>query len=209
MSNELQISRDALKSLGRTMTKAIVLALLCGAFALLTDCTSTPRTEPLQGAPVSVPAVIAPAVIAPTSAWITRAVQVNPIDGVRTQFIVNTGDSTRDEKLVLSFENGHLSTKHVGIVLQTRSIVASIDYGDNEYHARVRIKFDDEQPKTQDWVICDGKDALTPRGNKQFLEQLLKHNRLVVEFSNLDESEHTVTFDLAGLNDTLKAAGVK
>ncbi len=67
MSNELQISRDALKSLGRTMTKAIVLALLGGAFALLTDCTSTPRTEPLQGAPVSVPAVIAP-----TSAWITR-----------------------------------------------------------------------------------------------------------------------------------------
>ncbi len=41
--------------------------------------------------------------------------QVNPIDGVRTQFIVNTGDSTRDEKLVLSFENGHLSTKDEGL----------------------------------------------------------------------------------------------
>ena len=39
---------------------------------------------------------------------------------------------------------------------------------------------------------------------KQFLDQIMQHNKLVLEFSYYEKSARTVTFDLQGLADKMK-----
>jgi hypothetical protein len=141
------------------------------------------------------------------SAWYVQGPEINPIDGVKTQFLSlganeNSKYSRNRIRLVLSFENGKLTHKSVGARLDVDGFVTS-DGG------AVRLKFDDEKPIRDKWAAADSHDSLFPYGRcDQLLVQLLHHNKLAIEFSYYEKAPQTVTFDLAGLRDDMKAAGL-
>jgi hypothetical protein len=57
-------------------------------------------------------------------------------------------------------------------------MLASLGY-ESEYSTPVRLKFDDDRPLRQTWGISDSHDTLFPFGReKQFLTQLMQHNKL-------------------------------
>ena len=83
-------------------------------------------------------------------------------------------------------------------------MIASEGY-ESEYSTPVRLKLDEEGPLRQTWGISDSHDTLFPYGReKQFLNQIMQHNKLVLEFSYYEKSAQTVTFDLSGLTDKMK-----
>jgi len=87
-------------------------------------------------------------------------------------------------------------------------MIAPISY-EQEYRTSVRIKFDDEKPTRQTWGISDDHDALFPSGReKLFLSQVLKHKKLVLEFSYYEKAPRAITFDLPGLAEKLDSAGL-
>lgn len=51
----------------------------------------------------------------------------------------------------------------------------------------------------------DSHDALFPYGRESLLVQ---HNKLVLEFSYYEKAARTVTFDIAGLADKMKATNL-
>ena len=82
------------------------------------------------------------------------------------------------------------------------------EYG--EYETQVRVKFDEEKPLSQTWGIADSHDTLFPNHREaQFLAQILKHKKLIVEFAYYEQTPHVVTFNLTGLAESLNAAGLK
>ncbi len=84
-------------------------------------------------------------------------------------------------------------------------MVASQGY-DSEYSTAVRLKFDDEKPLRQTWGISDDHRMLFPFGReRQFLNQLTQHRKLVLEFSYYEQAARTVTFNLSGLADKMKS----
>ena len=108
-------------------------------------------------------------------------------------------------ELRICFENGKLcGGKHVGVGVTVHGMLASEGY-ESEYSTPVRLKFDEEKPLSQTWGISDSHDTLFPYGReKQFLNQIMQHNKLVLEFSYYEKSARTVTFDLSGLADKMK-----
>jgi hypothetical protein len=101
--------------------------------------------------------------------------------------------------------NGKLCEgKHVGAGVRVHGILASEGY-ESEYSTPVRLKVDEEKPLNKTWGISDSHDTLFPYGQeKQFLDQIMQHNKLVLEFSYYEKSAQTVTFNLSGLTDKMK-----
>jgi len=142
---------------------------------------------------------------------------VNAIDGTKTEFLsmdsvdADGMDAGRFQyaNLRVCFANGRLcSGKSVGVAVEVHGIVKPIS-SEEDYSTSVRLKFDDEKAVSQTWGIADSHDALFPYGKeKQFLIQLLRHNKLVLEFSYFEKAPRTVSFELMGLMDKMKSEGV-
>lgn len=148
------------------------------------------------------------------SHWEDSGTSVSAIDGVKTEFLsmestdpdgIDFGDLHYAD-LRICFEDGKLcGGKHVAVGVTVHGMLASKGY-DSEYSTGVRLKFDDEKPMTQTWGISDSHETLFPDGKEeQFLSQLVQHNKLVLEFSYYEKAARTVSFDLAGLADKMKA----
>jgi hypothetical protein len=181
------------------MKKAIITVFL--ALGITTGCTTQPAAP--SAAPSTAPAVTeTPA--APTSTWYVQTPTVSPIDGVRTQILSTEGNP--EGSLVLTFDNGKLSTKHVGLRVETSQGI--IDY--NEYsRATVRVRFDDESPTTQSWGVTDSHTSVTPYQHEdRFLSQILSHKKLVVEYRLYERASQTATFGLTGLAGEMTKAGL-
>jgi hypothetical protein len=170
--------------------------------------------------------------VAAPAGWQSLGSSINPIDGVKTQQLFHTqedGIPGKELSLVLSFDNGRLSSKNVGIYLEAGGMVAPASL-DDEYHTPVRMRFDDGKPISQKWTITDDHKALTPctdwwsindyavspatpptpySNGVRFLGQLLHHKKLIVEFSLYEEAPRTVTFNIDGLADEMKKAGLR
>lgn len=145
--------------------------------------------------------------------WYALRPKTNPIDGVKTQNVIlsaneNSKDSRQAITLTVSFDNGRLATKHVGIFVNAGGMVEPLSY-EYQHSTSVRLKFDDEKPVRQTWTITDSDDALAPRDEKGFLTQLLNHQKLALEFSYYHEVPDAFTFDISGLSDVLEKAGLQ
>jgi hypothetical protein len=94
--------------------------------------------------------------------------------------------------------------KRVGVGITVHGMLASEGY-ESEYSTAVRLKFDDEKPMSQTWGIADSHDALFPFGReKQFLNQLMQHKKLILEFSYYQQAPRTVAFEISGLAPKMK-----
>jgi hypothetical protein len=144
--------------------------------------------------------------------WYHSEGKTNAIDGTKSDFLslestdadgVNFG-RLQYATLRLCFENKKLcGHRAVGVGVTVNGMLQPSS-GLN-YATPVRLKFDDEQAARQTWGISDDHDTLFPSGReKQFFSQLLGHNKLVLEFSYYQKAPRTITFDLAGLSDTLQ-----
>jgi len=146
--------------------------------------------------------------------WENSGVSTNAIDGTKSEFLsLESSDADGMDfgklhyaELRICFENGKLcGGKHVGVGVTVHGMLASEGY-ESEYSTAVRLKLDDDKPLSQTWGISDSHDTLFPYGReKQFLNQIMEHNKLVMEFSYYEKSARTVTFDLSGLADKMKA----
>jgi len=146
--------------------------------------------------------------------WENSSVSTNAIDGTKTEFLsLESSDADGVDfgklhyaELRICFENGKLCAgQHVGVGVAVHGMLSSEGY-DSQYSTAVRLKLDHEKPLGQTWGISDSHDSLFPYGReKQFLGQLMQHNKLVLEFSYYEKSARTVTFDLSGLADKMKA----
>jgi hypothetical protein len=88
-------------------------------------------------------------------------------------------------------------------------MVSPLSY-DSHSSTPVRLKFDDERPVRQAWGIADNRETLFPHGSeKQFLSQLIGHKKLILEFSYYEKAPRTITFELSGLADQMKSAGLQ
>jgi hypothetical protein len=146
--------------------------------------------------------------------WDNSGVSTNAIDGTKTEFLsLESTDADGMDfgklhyaELRICFENSKLcGGRHVGVGVAVHGMLASKGY-ESEYTTPVRLKLDDEKPLSQTWGIADSHEMLFPYGReKQFVAQLAQHNKLVLEFSYYEKSARTVTFDLSGLADKMKA----
>ena len=135
------------------------------------------------------------------------------MDGTRTQHVfVEASDADGSilgtlhyPELRLCFKNGSLcGNTTLGVGIGGHTIIEPVDYGDSNHDTVVRVRFDDEKPSRQTCGISDDKKSLFPSGReKQFARELLKHKTLYVEFSYLNESPRTVSFQLEGLQEIL------
>src|SRR5258706_542783 len=174
------------------MKHGLYLLTLAAAMLGLTGCT-----QPTVSAPQ--PNLVAAVPTPPKSAWMVQAPTISAMDGEKSQFLYSWSEETtplhEQPRLVLAFDNGRLSKKHCGVSINAEGMVnpEGGEYG--EYKTHVRVKFDDEKPISQTWSITDSHDALSPHGEAQFLAQMLRHRKLIVEFSYYEKSPETVTFD--------------
>lgn len=74
-----------------------------------------------------------------------------------------------------------------------------------QYDTDVRFRLDDEKPIHQTWGIADSHDAIFPFGHeRQFLSQLIKHKKLILEFSYYERAPRTISFEISGLAEKMK-----
>ncbi|MBZ5719200.1 MAG: hypothetical protein LAO03_02360 [Acidobacteriia bacterium] len=151
--------------------------------------------------------------------WEDSGVSTNAIDGRKTEFFsMESSDADGMDfgklhyaELRICFDNGKLcGGRHVGVAVNVHGMVEPLGYETGQqYSTAVRLKFDDEKPVSQTWGIADSHDALFPYGReKQFLALLVQHNKLILEFSYYEKAARTVTFDISGLADKMKAANL-
>jgi hypothetical protein len=149
--------------------------------------------------------------------WEDSGVSINQIDGTKTEFInmesvdadsLDYGD-VHFAMLKLCFDNGRLcGGQAVAIGIRVHEMLASANYQE-EYSTPVRIRFDDDSPTRQTWGISDDHEVLFPYGlEKQFGQELLAHNKLIVEFSYYEKAPRTVMFDLTGLDNAMRRSGL-
>jgi hypothetical protein len=149
--------------------------------------------------------------------WDDSGISTNAIDGIKTEHLslessdadgLSAGALTFAE-LRVCFENGKLCGHDiVGVGVTVNGMVAPLDY-EHEHESSVRVKFDEEKPTRQTWGISDNHESLFPRRReKPFLAELLKHNKLILEFSYYEKVPETVTFELAGLGEKMKSIGI-
>lgn len=149
--------------------------------------------------------------------WETSGLSTNPIDGTKTEFLTTESvtpdgadaDSLHYAKLQMCFQDGTLcSGRTVGVALDVHGMVEPTGYGSDEEDSStsVRLRFDEEKLARQTWGITEDHESLYPSGHqKQFLSQLMQHNKLILEFSYYEQAPRTVTFDLSGLADKMKS----
>lgn len=152
-----------------------------------------------------------------TPHWDHLSGRVNAIDGTRTEFL--SLDSTDPDgtsagrlsyaDLEICLENRKLCGKHsVSVGVTVHGMVGPVSYK-SQYSTPVRIKFDDDKPFREAWGIADSHETLFPDGREQqFLLQLIRHKKLILEFSYYEKAARTLTFDLSGLDDNLKSLGI-
>lgn len=106
-------------------------------------------------------------------------------------------------KIVLCFQNGKMcGGSSIGARVDIDGFVPTDG-------SPVRLKYDDEPAVRQQWAGSDSHDSLFPYGRgKPFLNSLLKHKKLYFEFSKYEEAPQVVTFDVAGLADAMRQAGL-
>ena len=152
--------------------------------------------------------------------WDDSGVSTNAIDGTKKELLSlesTTADgaasgSLHYATLTICFENGKLCERGraVGVYVAVHGMLEPVSYEpDEDTRTSVRLKFDDEKPLGQTWDITEDHDALYPaRNEKQFVDQLLHQQRLVLEFSYYEKAPRTVTFDLSGLADEMKSVNL-
>jgi hypothetical protein len=153
-----------------------------------------------------------------TPHWNDMGPTVNPIDGTKTEFLSLESSDPDGEtlgrltyaELRICFENGKLcGGNRVKVGVTVNGMVQPLSY-EETHSTPVRVRFDTEKPVRQTWGIADSNDALFPQGReKQFLAQLLNHNKLFLEFSYYEHAPRTVAFDLSDLADKMKSVGGK
>jgi hypothetical protein len=161
-------------------------------------CTTSPTPAVThQSEPTAAPT--------PKSAWITQLPKINPIDESKEQILrlyANERLPHRDVQLVLCFRNGKLiSSPNVGVRVDVGGFVS-------DSNGAVRLRFDNEAATRSTWGRTSSHDALYPPDQTRMLMQLMHHSKLAVEFSLYEEAAETVTFDLTGLADEMKSAGL-
>ncbi len=149
--------------------------------------------------------------------WDDSGVSTNAMDGTKTEHLsLESSDADGMSAGALTFavlrvcfENGKLCGHDiVGVGITVDGMVAPLDY-EHEHSTSVRVKFDDAKPSRQTWGIADNHESLFPMGReKSFLAELLKHNKLILEFSYFEKAPETVTFELAGLAEKMKSSGI-
>jgi hypothetical protein len=142
---------------------------------------------------------------------------VNAIDGTKTEFLSldstdadgTAGGRLSYAELQICLEQGKLcGNNSVGVGVTVHGMVDPVNY-ESRFSTPVRLRFDEDKPSRQTWGITDSQEALFPHGGQnQFLLQLIRHKTLVLEFSYYEKAPRTVTFDLSGLNDSLKSLGI-
>jgi hypothetical protein len=148
--------------------------------------------------------------------WDDPGVSVNAIDGTRTE-IISMDSSDADgldagrlhyATLSVCFANGKIcGGKSAGVFVNVDGMVDPMS-AEDDYSTEVRLKFDDDKPMSQTWGIIDNHEGVFPFGKeKQFLAQLLRHNKLILEFSYCERAPRTLSFELSGLADKMNSIG--
>src|SRR5215475_13626245 len=126
--------------------KPIQVILSCLLPLILASCSQVSNT-PQPTASASAASDVKPESKIKT-AWTVSAPNVNPMDKVSTQF-VSTGYIVR---LVLCFENGKpCGHGSVPVFVTSPCWVDGNDAG--SYRRRIRVKFDDDKPISENWGI--------------------------------------------------------
>ena len=153
--------------------------------------------------------------------WEDSGVSTNAIDGTKTEFLsLESTDADGMDlgklhyaALRICFDNGKLcGNRHVvGVAVNVHGMIQPLGYGTGQrYSTPVRLKFDDEKPLSQTWGIADSHDALFLSGHeKQFLAQLVQHNKFILEFSYYEKAPQTLTFEVSGLADKMKSQNLE
>jgi hypothetical protein len=149
--------------------------------------------------------------------WDDTGVSINAIDGTKTEFLsldssdadgIASGRLTY-AKLQICFKNGKpCGDSSMSVGVSVHGMVSPKNY-ERDHDTSVRLKFDDEKPVRQTWGIADSHDTLFPFGKeKQFLTQLLRHKKLILEFSYYEKAPRTLTFELSDLEEKMKSIGL-
>jgi hypothetical protein len=129
--------------------------------------------------------------------WNIQEPSINPIDGVRTQFLSVEGPP--GTKLVLCFDNGKPCS--VGAYVKSPCWVDGGE--DRHYERQVRLKFDEDKFLVQSWGITDDHHGIFPYSPKTFVSNLQRHKVFLLEFGCARWDSDVVTFDIRGLQAAL------
>jgi hypothetical protein len=151
--------------------------------------------------------------------WDDTGAITNALDGTKREFLSLEStdadgvdyDRLHYATLRLCFQDGKpCGGESVTVGFRVHGMVRSLD-DDNQYLTAVRFRFDKEQLIKEHWTIADSREAFGPPSGKKvhlFLSQLLQHEKLILEFSYDEHSPRTLTFDLPGLAERMKSAGL-
>lgn len=188
----------------------MVLVVGCGKPA----ASDSTKTEQAASSPVPIPA--STAATGPITNWVDLGITTNAIDGTKREhlslestdtLLTSVGESSHAE-FTLCFEDGRLCREVVAVGVKVHRMVEPLSY-ESQTDTPIRIRFDDEKPSRQTWSIADSHDALFPFGREeQFLLQLIRHKKLILEFSYYEKAPQTLTFEIYGLDDKLKSIGI-
>lgn len=137
----------------------------------------------------------------PKSYWTVLKPQVNRMDGSVIQGVTTGSLITLD----LCFENGKPCKVPV-VISAPRACYIEGNFEDWNTRRKIRVKFDDGQPRMEIWVIADDRHALIPPRPSAFIAELLKHKTLLAEFGCAKYDQGEVTeFHIDGLQMALNA----
>lgn len=150
--------------------------------------------------------------------WEDTGAIINALDGTKTEFLLleSTDPDGFDfgqlhyATLKLCFKNGKpCGGTHMTVAFEVHGVVRSLN-DDTQYQTSVRFRFDNEPLMKQVWTIADSRDAFGPSSGKTrvFISQLLRHKKLILEFSYDEHSPRTLTFDLSDLTEKIKSTGL-
>jgi hypothetical protein len=71
----------------------------------------------------------------------------------------------------------------------------------------VMLRFDEEEPFTEDMIDAGGDGMLVHSRSREFLREMIEHQRLVVRFWDWDDEPTTVIYDLAELPGRMREIG--
>ena len=171
------------------------------------------KTEQAAASP---PPISASTAAGPITNWVDLGIRTNAIDGTKrehlflesTDTVLTSVGELSHAEINLCFEDGRLCRKVVAVGVNVHGMIAPLSY-ESHNDTPIRIRFDDEKPSRQTWSIADSHDALFPYGREeQFLLQLIRHKKLILEFSYYEKVPQTLTFEIYGLDDKLKSIGI-
>ena len=163
------------------------------ALLLLVACNSGPRTSTQQRNANEVPPAPMRAVGDPKTAsdhgWLI-GITTSKMDKTPEALLSKVAEDKGGVLVVRCFRS------------RTEVLVATSDVVDN---GSVRLKFDDESPRRQNWGEATSHDALFSRDPIPLARKLATTRTLLFEYQPFQKSPATVEFNLAGLADHLDA----